>query len=80
MKFNIIKKIIKITKKKYKNINLLDGIRVNMSYGWWLIRASNTQPAIIIRFEAKNLNYFNNIKKQIYKILSEVDLKFKFDI
>ncbi len=80
MKFNIIKKIIKITKNKYKNINLLDGIRVNMSYGWWLIRASNTQPAIIIRFEAKNLNYFNNIKKQIYKILSEVDLNLKFDI
>ena len=30
----------------------IDGIRVHFSDGWGLIRASNTQPALVLRFEA----------------------------
>ncbi|MCH7570979.1 MAG: phosphomannomutase, partial [Deltaproteobacteria bacterium] len=29
------------------------GVRVKFSAGWGLIRASNTQPALVLRFEAK---------------------------
>ena len=47
-KFKVIDEIIKITSKKYRDVSYIDGIRVNLSYGWWLIRASNTQPAIIV--------------------------------
>jgi phosphomannomutase len=31
----------------------LDGARVSFEHGWGLVRASNTQPAITMRFEAR---------------------------
>ena len=30
----------------------LDGIRITFADGWGLVRASNTQPALVLRFEA----------------------------
>jgi phosphomannomutase/phosphoglucomutase len=30
----------------------IDGVRVNFENGWGLVRASNTQPALVLRFEA----------------------------
>ena len=73
-KFRVIDEIIKITSKKYREVNYIDGIRVNLSYGWWLIRASNTQPALIVRCEA-------NSKKNLITLIKEVDLiLLKFDL
>ena len=73
-KFKVIDEIIKITSKKYRDVSYIDGIRVNLSYGWWLIRASNTQPAIIVRCEA-------NSKKNLITLIKEVDLiLLKFDL
>jgi len=34
------------------DVNTIDGIRVRFPDGWGLIRASNTQPALVLRFEA----------------------------
>ena len=54
IKFNIMKKFKAEILKKYSNVDTIDGIRVNNKKGWWLIRASNTQPALIVRCEAEN--------------------------
>jgi phosphomannomutase/phosphoglucomutase len=35
-----------------RGINALDGIRVDFGDGWGLLRASNTQPVLVLRFEA----------------------------
>lgn len=35
-------------------INEVDGVRVNVAEGWWLMRASNTQAALIVRCEAQH--------------------------
>ena len=32
----------------------IDGVRVNFPGGWGLVRASNTQPALVMRFEASD--------------------------
>jgi phosphomannomutase/phosphoglucomutase len=32
----------------------IDGVRINFPEGWGLLRASNTQPALVMRFEAKD--------------------------
>ncbi len=32
----------------------IDGVRVNTDHGWWLLRASNTQPVLVGRCEAKD--------------------------
>jgi len=38
--------------KKIENIITIDGVRIEFSGGWGLIRASNTQPVLVMRFEA----------------------------
>ena len=77
-KFKVIDKIVKETSKKYKDVSYIDGIRVNLSYGWWLIRASNTQPAIIIRCEANSEKNLVTLIKEVGIILSKFDLKLNY--
>ena len=36
------------------NVITLDGVRVKNENGWWLIRASNTEAALVVRFEGKS--------------------------
>ncbi|MCD8492217.1 MAG: hypothetical protein LRY51_10105 [Geovibrio sp.] len=35
-----------------RDINGIDGVRITFDKGWALLRASNTQPAVVLRFEA----------------------------
>jgi phosphomannomutase/phosphoglucomutase len=51
VKFQIIDEIKGILEKDY-NVIALDGVRAEFEHGWGLVRASNTQPAITLRFEA----------------------------
>jgi len=51
------------------HLNTLDGVRVTMPYGWGIIRASNTQPVLSIRFEADSLQGLQQIKKNFVDIL-----------
>ncbi len=47
----------------------IDGIRAHMSYGWGLLRASNTQPVICLRFESDNTDGLSRIKNDFYQLL-----------
>ena len=71
----MIDEIVKITSKKYRNISYIDGIRVNLSYGWWLIRASNTQPALIVRCEAESKSSLNNLILDVKNLLDKYNIK-----
>ena len=51
IKFQIIDEIKNELAKKYEVI-ALDGVRAKFENGWGIVRASNTQPAITLRFEA----------------------------
>ncbi len=69
-------KIVEYVKQVFasqNNVNMitLDGVRVNMPYGWGIIRASNTQPALSIRFEADSLQDLEKIKKEFIAILKK---------
>ena len=50
-KFGLVEKVTEYFKKKYNVIDI-DGVRVLFDDGWGLVRASNTQPALVLRFEA----------------------------
>ena len=50
-KFKIVRELTEIFREKYEVIDI-DGVRVNFDNGWALIRASNTQPVIVLRLEA----------------------------
>ena len=47
----------------------IDGMRVQMPYGWGLIRASNTQPVISLRFESTTKEGLLQVKKDFYTSL-----------
>lgn len=51
VKFEIIREIQETLSRDYEVVTL-DGARAQFEHGWGLVRASNTQPAITLRFEA----------------------------
>ena len=56
IKFLTISNISKKVFEKYNSneVITLDGLRVKNNHGWWLIRASNTEEALVVRFEGKS--------------------------
>lgn len=58
-KFNLVEQFLVKYKEKFpelakkiKNVITIDGVRIEFPDGWGLIRASNTQPVLVMRFEA----------------------------
>lgn len=68
---NKIKKLLTDQNIKYINI---DGIRVENQKGWWLIRCSNTEEKLTIRFEGYSQKNFNFIFITLSNILRSVGL------
>ena len=54
-------------------VNNLDGIRVDYNDGWGLLRASNTIPALIARFEAHDADSLERIMQQFREQLASVE-------
>jgi phosphomannomutase/phosphoglucomutase len=54
------------------NIIDIDGVRVVYDDGWGLVRASNTQPVLVLRFEAKSEDRLKHIQKEIVEALRTV--------
>jgi len=68
-KFRIVRELKDYFKGKYETIEV-DGIRILFEDGWALIRASNTQPLLVLRFEAKTEKRMEEIKKIVKDKLS----------
>jgi len=80
VKFDLIKKLSETGDFQHGNITTIDGVRVDYSKGWGLVRASNTSPALTLRFEAETddaLAIIQQIfKRELLKIDSSLVLKF----
>ncbi len=80
MKFKIIDEISEVFAKDYEVV-AVDGVRAIFENGWGLVRASNTQPAITLRFEARTEKqlgeYMNRFKAQLDRYDSVDQTKFK---
>ena len=61
-------------------ISTIDGVRADFDYGWGLVRASNTTPSLVIRFEAESEQKLNllkdNFRSQIHAVDASVSLPF----
>ncbi|MDZ7330463.1 MAG: phosphomannomutase/phosphoglucomutase [candidate division KSB1 bacterium] len=64
-KFDVVADLARSFKSQYETIDI-DGARVLFGDGWGLVRASNTQPVLVLRFEAKDEHRLSQIK-QIFK-------------
>lgn len=74
-KFMVVEKM-KDYFKEFK-CNFTDGVRVDFPNGWALVRASNTQPALVVRFEAETEEDLEDIKNLVHQKLFEVFQFFK---
>ena len=63
-KFGIVSDAVKYFSAKYETIDV-DGVRIQYPDGWGLIRASNTQPVIVLRFEARTRDQLDAIRAEI---------------
>ena len=72
-KFIIIDEFKKISNFEDCKVIDLDGIRVEFDNGWGLIRASNTSPVLVLRFEADSSNALNYIKDRFKETLSKIE-------
>jgi len=71
-KFKIVDEFIENSKFTEANIVDIDGIRVEFKKGWGLLRASNTSPVLVLRFEAETKEALENIKNIFYQNLKKV--------
>jgi phosphomannomutase/phosphoglucomutase len=69
MKFDIVQKVTEHFRKDYRIIDI-DGVRVLFNDGWGLVRASNTQPVLVLRFEAFTKERVNEIRKLFESTIS----------
>lgn len=69
-KFRVVESV-KARLKVLYSINEVDGVRFSHPAGWGLVRASNTQPALVLRFEAASKEALQEIEDVVEKILSE---------
>ncbi len=57
---------------KIKDVITVDGVRVIFEHGWGLIRASNTQPVLVLRFEADTEDNLTEIRTFMEGVLKEI--------
>ncbi len=75
IKFKIVEKA-QSAFNEYESITI-DGIRIKFDDGWALIRASNTQPVLVLRFEAQTTARLDEIKKFVEDRLNKIVEEFK---
>jgi phosphomannomutase/phosphoglucomutase len=79
-KFDIVRRIQEQAQFPNGNTITLDGIRVDFSDSWGLLRASNTTPNLVARFEADDEDALANVKstfrEQILQIQPSISLPF----
>ena len=64
VKFSLVEKVKEHFREKYSIIDV-DGVRVLFDQGWGLVRASNTQPALVLRFEAETEEKLNEYRQTV---------------
>ncbi|HEV8479902.1 MAG TPA: phosphomannomutase/phosphoglucomutase [Candidatus Eisenbacteria bacterium] len=67
-KFAIVARVRDHFAKQYPVIDI-DGARVQFPDGWALVRASNTQPVLVVRFEARSRERLEQIQDAVYSVL-----------
>jgi len=73
IKFDVVERL----KKEFEGFNVItiDGLRVVTEKGWGLVRASNTQPVLVLRFEAKKEKDLEDIKNLFYEKLKKIGVE-----
>lgn len=71
VKFDVVEKVTDYFREREKVIDI-DGARVLFGDGWGLVRASNTQPALVLRFEALTQERLEIIRETVESALDKI--------
>lgn len=71
LKFRIAEKVRDQFRGKYEIVDV-DGVRVKFPDGWGLVRASNTQPVLVLRFEARTQEKLSEYRALVEHVVEEV--------
>lgn len=70
VKFDVVRRVVERFRKTH-NVVDIDGVRVLFDNGWGLVRASNTQPALVMRFEAATPELLQQYQHEVESALAE---------
>ena len=70
IKFGVVDSV-KNRYRKTHEIITIDGVRVNFGDGWGLLRSSNTQPVLVLRFEASTQKRLEEIRREMESVLNK---------
>jgi phosphomannomutase/phosphoglucomutase len=70
VKFQVVDAVKNYFRDRYEFIDI-DGLRIHFANGWGLLRASNTQPVLVLRFEAKTEQGLKQIRETFETVLAE---------
>ena len=76
-KFELSKKLAENLKQANRDFIDVDGVRANLKEGWWLVRASNTQPDLTIRCEAMSPEGLEVVKNDLIAQLKTLGVEAK---
>ncbi|MBX6422410.1 phosphomannomutase/phosphoglucomutase [Thermosulfurimonas sp. F29] len=76
IKFRVVEELVRTLKEEGFEVIDVDGARVVFPDGWGLVRASNTQPVLVLRFEARSPERLEEIRKTIEEKLARVRERF----
>jgi phosphomannomutase/phosphoglucomutase len=68
LKFSIVARVAQVFKSTHRVIDV-DGVRVLFEHGWGLLRASNTQPVLVMRFEASSKELLDSYRHEVEAVL-----------
>ena len=71
VKFNVVKKLTDYYRGKFKIIDI-DGVRIILNDGWGLVRSSNTQPILVLRFEGQSEEALDRIQGMVMEDLERM--------
>ncbi|HEX9101929.1 MAG TPA: phosphomannomutase/phosphoglucomutase [Polyangia bacterium] len=81
LKFDVVRRVVEHYKataeKDGHQVVDVDGARVTWKDGWALVRASNTQPALVLRFEAETEPRLAEIRKKVEGTLKKLEAEAK---
>jgi phosphomannomutase/phosphoglucomutase len=71
VKFKVVAAVTEWFRSRHDIIDI-DGVRILFDDGWGLVRASNTQPALVLRFEALSAERLAEMKAYVEKTLKDI--------
>jgi phosphomannomutase/phosphoglucomutase len=73
IKFDVVARVAAAFQKTHKVVDI-DGARVLFDHGWGLLRASNTQPVLVMRFEAETAADLKAYRSEVERVVEEARL------